>query len=83
MLTDVSEVRTASIIRAMSLIALMMEAVRTSETLVNIYLTTWQYIPEDSKLHTHRRENLKSHIFDTVFTCVIFQYSRPISFLLL
>jgi hypothetical protein len=30
--------------------ALMMEAVRTSETPVNIYLTTWQYIPEDSKL---------------------------------
>jgi hypothetical protein len=44
-----------------SLIALMMEAVRTSATLVNIYLTTWQYIPEDSKLHTRLRENLKSH----------------------
>jgi hypothetical protein len=39
MLTDVSEVRPASIIRA------MMEAVRTSETLVNIYLTTRQYTP--------------------------------------
>jgi hypothetical protein len=35
-----------------SLIALMMEVVRTSETSVNTYLTTWQYIPEDSKLHT-------------------------------
>jgi hypothetical protein len=45
MLTNVSEVRIASIIRAM-------EAVRISETLVNINLTTWQYIPEDSKLHT-------------------------------
>jgi hypothetical protein len=56
MLTDVSAVRTASIIRA-----LMMEAVRTSETSVNIYLTTQQYIPEDSKLHTRRRENLKSN----------------------
>jgi hypothetical protein len=32
------------------LIALMMEAVHTSETLVNIYLTTQQYIPEDSEL---------------------------------
>jgi hypothetical protein len=41
-------VRTASIIRAM--IALMMEAAHTSETSVNIYLTTGQYIPEDSKL---------------------------------
>jgi hypothetical protein len=39
----------------------MMEAIRTSETSVNIYLTTWQYIPEDSKLHTRRRQNLKSH----------------------
>jgi hypothetical protein len=46
MLTDVSEVRAAPII------ALMMEAVHTSETSVNIYLATWQYIPEDSKLHT-------------------------------
>jgi hypothetical protein len=42
-------------------IALMMEAVRTSEISVNIYLTTRQYIPEDSKLHIRRRENLKSH----------------------
>jgi hypothetical protein len=33
-----------------SLIALMMEAVRTSEMSVNIYLTTRQHIPEDSKL---------------------------------
>jgi hypothetical protein len=31
-----------------SLIALMMEAARTSETSVNIDLTTRQYIPEDS-----------------------------------
>jgi preprotein translocase subunit SecB len=44
-----------------SLIALMLEAVRTSETLVNINLTTRQYIPEDSKRHTRRRENPKSH----------------------
>jgi hypothetical protein len=67
MSTDVSKVRTASVIRAMrpvhldyyitsylfpqgSLIALMMEVVRTSETSVNIYLTTRQYLPEDSKL---------------------------------
>jgi hypothetical protein len=43
-------------------IALMMEAARTSETSVHIQLRTWQYIPEDSELHTRRRENLKSHI---------------------
>jgi hypothetical protein len=30
------------------LIALMMQAVRTSETSVNINLTTGQYIPEDN-----------------------------------
>jgi hypothetical protein len=39
----------------------MMEAVRTSETLVNFYQTTRCYNPEDSNLHTHRRENLKSY----------------------
>jgi hypothetical protein len=40
----------------------MMEAARTSETLVDIDLTTRQYIPKDSELHTRRRENLKSHM---------------------
>jgi hypothetical protein len=39
----------------------MMEAARTSETLVNFYQTTRCYNPEDSSLHTHRRENLKSY----------------------
>jgi hypothetical protein len=56
MSTDVSEVRAASIIRA------MMEAARTSETPVYIQLITRQYIPEHSELHTRRRENLKSHL---------------------
>jgi hypothetical protein len=32
-------------------IALMMEAARTSETLVNFYQTTRCYNPEDSNLH--------------------------------
>jgi hypothetical protein len=45
-LTDISEVLTASII----LITLMMKVVHTSETLVNINVTTWSYIPEDSEL---------------------------------
>jgi hypothetical protein len=58
-LTDVSEVVTAYIIRAMS--ALMMEAVRTSETSVKFNLNTRRYIAEYSELHTRRRENLKSH----------------------
>jgi hypothetical protein len=42
-------------------IALMMEAARTSETLVNFYQTTRRYNPEDSHLRTHRRENLKPY----------------------
>jgi hypothetical protein len=52
MSTDVSEMRAAFII------ALMTEAARISETSVDIYLTTRQYIPEDSELHTRRRESL-------------------------
>jgi hypothetical protein len=39
----------------------MMEAAKTSETLVNFYQTTRLYNPEDSHLRTHRRENLKSY----------------------
>jgi hypothetical protein len=46
MLTDVSEVRAASII------ALMTEAARISETSVDIQLRTRQYIPEDSEIRT-------------------------------
>jgi predicted RNA methylase len=56
MSTDVSEVCAASIIRA------MMEAARTSGTSVDVQLRTRQYIPEESELHTRRRENLKSYI---------------------
>jgi hypothetical protein len=44
------------------LIALMMEAASTSETTVNFYQTTRRNNPEDSHLHTHRRENVKSHL---------------------
>jgi hypothetical protein len=52
-----------------ALIALMMEAARTSETLVNVYQTTRRYNLEDSHLRTNRRENLKSYLrFD--FTAV-------------
>jgi hypothetical protein len=50
MSTDVSEVRAASIIRAM--IALMMEAAHTFQTSADIQLRIQQYIPEDSELHT-------------------------------
>jgi hypothetical protein len=45
-----------------TIIALMMEAASTSETSVNFYQTTQRNNPEDSHLHTRRRENLKSHL---------------------
>jgi hypothetical protein len=41
-------------------IALMMEAVGTSETFV-YFETTRRYIPEGYHLRTHRRDNLKSY----------------------
>jgi hypothetical protein len=47
---------------AASIIALMMEAARTSETLVKFYQTTRRYNPERSHLHSRRRENLKSYL---------------------
>jgi hypothetical protein len=37
----------------------MIKAAQTSETLVNIYQSTWHYNPEDSHLHTQHHENLK------------------------
>jgi hypothetical protein len=46
--------------------ALMMEAVSTSETSANVYQTTRRNNPEDSHLHTRRRENLKSHFITAV-----------------
>jgi hypothetical protein len=42
-------------------IALMMEAASTFETSVNFYKITRRIIPEDSRLQTRRRENLKSY----------------------
>jgi hypothetical protein len=61
--TNVSEVLAASIIRA---IIALMEAGRTSETLVNFYQTTRCYNPEDSHLSTQHRENLKSYLSNLV-----------------
>jgi hypothetical protein len=42
-------------------IALMMEAVNTSETSVNVYKTTRRNSPQDSHLR-RRHENLKYHV---------------------
>jgi Na+/phosphate symporter len=60
-LTDVSAVLAASIIRIISV--LMTEAVSASETSVNFHQSTRRYNPEDSHLHTRRRNNLKSSLF--------------------
>jgi hypothetical protein len=62
MSTEVSEARASSII----IIALVMEVALISETSVDIECRTRQYIPEDSELHTCRRENLKSHMTEHV-----------------
>jgi hypothetical protein len=44
-----------------AMIALMMEAANTCEASVSFYRTTRCYNPEDSHVHTRRRENLKSY----------------------
>jgi hypothetical protein len=43
-----------------SLTTLKMGAVRSSETSVNFYQTTWRSIPEDNVLHSHLCVDLKS-----------------------
>jgi hypothetical protein len=73
--TDISEVLVTSITIAMNkprdvLIALMMEAASTCETSVKFYQTILHKNPEDSHLHTRRREKLKFQpgylLFDVV-----------------
>jgi hypothetical protein len=49
-------------------VALMMETVSTFETSVYFYETTRRNIPEDSLLHTRRRENLKSHLIREIIS---------------
>jgi hypothetical protein len=45
---------------------LRMEAVYSSETFINFYQITRRHIPDESKLHSHWRENQK---FNTVHIC--------------
>jgi hypothetical protein len=70
-LTDVSEVLTASIIRAT---VLMMEAVSSSETSVNFYQTALCNIPKNSHIHTRRRENLKCFEFICMHKIILIIY---------
>jgi hypothetical protein len=46
---------------------LKMEAIYSSETLVDIQRTTRHYIPEVDTLHNHRCVNLKSYKHDILF----------------
>jgi hypothetical protein len=48
------------------LVTLMKEAPGYSETSV-LTTATWRNIPEDTILHSHRRENLKSYTENTTF----------------
>jgi hypothetical protein len=50
---------------------LKMEAIRSSETSVNIR-PTQRHIPEDDIIHSHRNESLKSYILTYVYKYVGF-----------
>jgi hypothetical protein len=45
-----------------------METVCFSETMVSTDKSTWRHKPEEKRRHLHRRENLKSHIKETLLT---------------
>jgi hypothetical protein len=52
---------------SLAMIALIVEATKTSETSVNFYQTTRRNNPEGNHLHTRCHENRKSHIQIVVF----------------
>jgi hypothetical protein len=64
----VSEMHTASIIKTMGLIAVMIEVVHVSETSDYFNETTRRDVPEGCHLHTPCRETLKSNNFIQLFS---------------
>jgi hypothetical protein len=55
---------TANVVhRSIILFTLMIEAIRSSETLV-LARNTWRHIPEDGILYSHRCENIHSYILN-------------------
>jgi hypothetical protein len=68
--TDISEVCTASII-AVTVIALMTEAVQTYKTLVNSYQSKRRCNTQDSHLQTRCHQNLKSYSIK-LFICTLY-----------
>jgi hypothetical protein len=58
----------------------MMEAATTSETSVNFFQTTRRNIPEDSHLHTRRRDNLVSYLVNNIFTTAIACISTAVGY---
>jgi hypothetical protein len=56
--------------------ALMMEAVKTFETLVNLHQSTQHYSTEYSYLHAHRHENLKAYLINHAIYSVFTKQNR-------